>query len=85
MSKRNDLLLVDDILQALYSIAEYTTGMSYVDFANSKITVDAVIRNFEICGEAANYISDEFKLQYPQIEWRKLTDFETDLFIITLE
>jgi len=79
MFKRNDLLLVDDILQSLYSIREYTSGMSYDDFLRSKITVDAVIRNFEICGEASNYISNDFKLLHPDVEWRKLTDFRNRL------
>lgn len=79
MSKRNDFLLVDDILEALRSIKEYTSGLSYDDFINSKITVDAVIRNFEICGEASNYISNDFKLLHPQIQWRKLTDFRNRL------
>lgn len=78
MSKRNDFLL-DDILEALRSIKEYTSGLSYDDFINSKITVDAVIRNFEICGEASNYISNDFKLLHPQIQWRKLTDFRNRL------
>ena len=75
MSKRNDFLLVDDILQSLRSIKEYTSGMGYEDFLNSKITIDAVIRNFEICGEASNYISNNFKHLHPQLEWRKLSDF----------
>jgi uncharacterized protein with HEPN domain len=79
MSKRNDLLLVDDILQSLQSIVEYTTDLSFEEFVISKITIDAVIRNFEICGEASNYLSEEFKLLHPQIEWRKLSDFRNRL------
>lgn len=79
MSKRDDFLLVDDILEALSSVSEYTAGMNYNDFCKSKITIDAVIRNFEICGEASNYISDNFKLSHPQIHWRKLTDFRNRL------
>lgn len=46
MSKSNDFLLADDFLQALNSIKEYTDNMSYEDFINSKITIDAVIRKF---------------------------------------
>ena len=53
--------------------------MSYEDFTNSKITIDAVIRNFEICGEASNYISNDFKNMHPKIEWRKLSDFRNRL------
>jgi uncharacterized protein with HEPN domain len=79
MSKRNDLLLVEDILQSLYSIRQYTEGMSYEDFLKSKITIDAVIRNFEICVKASNYISDHFKTLHPNIKWRKLSDFRSRL------
>ncbi len=53
--------------------------MSYVEFVNSKITIDAVIRNFEICGEVSNYTSDKFMLLHLQIEWRKLADFRNRL------
>ncbi len=67
MFEKNDFLLIDDILQSLRSVREYTSGMNYDDFLDSKITIDAVIRNFEICGEASNYISDNFKLLHPQL------------------
>lgn len=54
--------------------------MGYKDFLNSKITIDAVVRNFEICGEASNYISNNFfKHLHPQVEWRKLSDFRNRL------
>lgn len=42
MFKRIDFLLVDDVLEAQRSIKEYTSGMSYDDFENSKITIDSV-------------------------------------------
>lgn len=70
---------MDDILESLRSILEYTSGLTFEDFVNSKITIDAVIRNFEICGEASNYLSEEFKLLHPEVEWRKLTDFRNRL------
>lgn len=34
-------------------------------------TIDAVIRNFEIIGEASNRIPDDFKTEHPEIEWRE--------------
>ncbi len=46
MSKRDDELLKEDIILAFRSVLDYTKGMSYDDFMNSKITRDAVIRNF---------------------------------------
>ncbi len=85
MSKRDEGLLVEDILQALLAINQYTSGMDYDSFCNSKITIDAVSRNFEICGEASNYLGDEFKDNHPEIEWQKLTDFRNRLIHHTLE
>ena len=75
MSRRDDDLLVNDILECCHSIFTYTKGMSYEDFCNSKITIDAVIRNFEIIGEAAKMISGKLKTSYPLIEFSLMTDF----------
>jgi uncharacterized protein with HEPN domain len=49
--------------------------MSFEDFANDSKTVDAVIRNFEINGEAANRLPDDFKDLYPAIDWYKIRGF----------
>jgi uncharacterized protein with HEPN domain len=37
--------------------------------------VDAVVRNFEIIGEASNRIPDDFKTEHPEIEWRRIIGF----------
>jgi len=75
MSKRDDDLLVNDIIESCHNIFTYTKGMNYADFCNSQITIDAVIRNFEIIGEAARIISDKLKTTYPLIEFTLMTDF----------
>ena len=75
MSKRNPKLLIEDILESSNKILTYTNGMSFEDFANDSKTVDAVIRNFEIIGEAANRLPDDFKDLYPSIDWYKIRDF----------
>lgn len=54
MSKRDTHLLVEDILESAYKIIEYTQDISFEQFSNDSKTTDAVIRNFEIIGEAAN-------------------------------
>ncbi len=53
--------------------------MSYNEFLNNRMCVDAVIRNFEILGEAANHISEDYKTKHQQLEWRKMTDFRNRL------
>ena len=75
MSKRNPKLLIEDILESSNKILTYTNGMSFKDFANDSKTVDAVIRNFEIIGEAANRLPDDFKDLYPAIDWYKIRGF----------
>jgi uncharacterized protein with HEPN domain len=42
-------------------------------------TVDAVIRNFEVLGEASRFISSEIKAKNPFVEWRKIGDFRNIL------
>lgn len=75
MSKSDDDLLINDIRESCINIFTYTNGMDYESFINSKITIDAVVRNFEIIGEASKMVSDELKAQYPLIEFKLMTDF----------
>ncbi|MCE6990982.1 DUF86 domain-containing protein [Dyadobacter sp. CY323] len=75
MSKRNPQLLVADIMESGLKILQYTEGLSFEDFLNDNKTVDAVIRNFEIIGEAANRLPDEFKDLHPEIDWHRIRGF----------
>jgi len=75
MSKRNPELLLKDILVAIEKIKTYTFELSYDDFSKDEKTIDAVIRNFEVIGEAARQLPSEYKEQTPQIVWYKLIGF----------
>lgn len=72
MSKRPTDILLNDILQAMDRIIEYTRGMSLEDFSKDQKSIDAVARNLEIMGEAANRLPDEFKECHSEIEWFKI-------------
>ena len=72
MSKRETTLLLEDIQEAGSKILSFTEGMSYDDFIADDKTIDAVVRNFEIIGEAANRVSEDFKTEHPEIEWRRM-------------
>ena len=61
MSKRDYKLFLEDMLEAVERIEEYTEGYSFEDFINDKKTIDAVVRNLEILGEAARNIPDEIR------------------------
>ncbi|TXC78694.1 HepT-like ribonuclease domain-containing protein [Luteibaculum oceani] len=79
MSKRDNDLLLEDMLEAAEKIEKYTVGYDFDKFSNEDKTIDAVIRNFEIIGEAANRVDPDFKLESPEIEWRKITGFRNRL------
>jgi uncharacterized protein with HEPN domain len=61
--------------EAAEKILKYTKGLSFEDFLTDDKTIDAVVRNFEIIGEASLRIDEDFRLKNPQIEWKKLRGF----------
>lgn len=75
MSKRDTLLLLEDMLQSANKIKLYTKGFDYSKFIEDDKTIDAVVRNFEIIGEAANRIDPDYKLNHPEIEWNRIRGF----------
>lgn len=75
MPKRNDLLLLQDILEAGNKILRYTKNYSFNNFKNDERTTDAVIRNFEIIGEASRNLTKDFTAQHPEISWRELVGY----------
>ena len=75
MSERNSLLLLEDILESAQKIIRYTNELNYEAFLSDDRTVDAVVRNFEIIGEAANRLDQEFKNAHQNIEWNRIRGF----------
>lgn len=75
MSKRETLLLLDDMLQSAKKIKRYTLDLDFNSFLSDDKTIDAVVRNFEIIGEAANRIDDDFRLKHCEIEWKRIRGF----------
>lgn len=75
MSKREPELLLQDIEESINKIKSYTSGMSFEMFQNDDKTIDAVIRNFEVIGEAANRIPDEIKDKFNKVNWHRIRGF----------
>ncbi len=69
---RDYKVYLDDILEAIDKIRTYTAGMSADSFAADNKTLDAVLRNLEVIGEAVKRIPDEIRLQHQQVEWKKI-------------
>src|SRR6056297_2106222 len=75
MSKRDNALLIRDMIESAQKIMSYTKDMTFDSFENDGKTVDAVIRNFEIIEEAANRLTEAYKAENPEIEWDHLRGF----------
>jgi uncharacterized protein with HEPN domain len=75
MSKREPILLLEDIIESIQKIKIYTSGLSLDDFLKDDKTIDAVIRNFEIIGEASNRIPDEIRDKFQLVNWHRIRGF----------
>jgi len=89
MPKRDPDLLVEDILEALRKISLYTAGIGQEEFRQDPKTIDAVIRNLEILGEATRQLPMEFTIQHPAVPWRQIAGLRNrivhEYFAVDLE
>jgi uncharacterized protein with HEPN domain len=69
---RHFRLYLEDIHLSMTRILDYAEGMDLLKFKQSYITVDTVVRNFEMIGEASKNLPDHIKAKYPEIPWRKM-------------
>lgn len=60
------------ILEAISEIESYTNQASFDDFMANSMMLFASIKQLEIIGEAANYLTDELKASSSEVEWRKI-------------
>ena len=69
MQRRDWTLRVHDILEAIARIQRYVAGLSFEEFARDEKTLDAVVRNLEVIGEAARHIPNELEALNPDVPW----------------
>jgi uncharacterized protein with HEPN domain len=63
---------ITDILLCIAKIQRFTKGYSFSDFQGDDKTVDSVLRNLEIIGEAARHVPAEIRAQYPELPWAEM-------------
>ena len=66
---KSDSIYIEHILTSINSIQEYISGLSLETFLEDRKTQDAVVRQFEIIGEATKRISQDFRDHNPDIPW----------------
>ena len=89
MPKRDADLLLEDIETAMARIERYVAGLERYQFLKDEKTVDAVVRNLEIIGEAVRWLPADFKETHGSIPWQKVAGLRNrivhDYFGLDLE
>jgi len=70
--KKEIRIFIEDILESIKKIEEYTRGMSKEEFFRASQVQDAVARRLEIIGEAAKNIPQGFRSKHPKIPWKQI-------------
>ena len=76
---KDDSIYIDHILLSINNILIYTKDISKEDFAKNTLIQDAVIRNFEIIGEATKKISPDFKKVNFEVPWKEMAGMRDKL------
>lgn len=79
MTDHSNNVYLHHIIDSIDLIFEYVDNISLSDFISNQMRIDAVIRNFEIMGEACNRLSPEFKEQHSEIDFRPATNMRNRL------
>lgn len=70
--KRDYKLYLKDILAAMESVEKFVEDLSFEAFKEDDKTASAVVRKFEIIGEATKHIPVELQRKYPDIPWKEM-------------
>lgn len=73
--ERDYLLFLEDIMEAIVKIENYTENMDLDTFSRRSLVQDAVIRNFEVIGEAVKNVPKRVRQNHPQVEWGEAAGF----------
>ena len=69
---RDSSVYLEDILEAIARIRRYTRGLSREAFADDERTLDAVVRNLEVIGEAVKQLPADVRSREPAVAWQKI-------------
>lgn len=70
--EKDDKIYIYHILDSINKIEKYTDSLNVNEFIENDLVQDAVIRNFEIIGEATKSLSNVVRDKYSGIPWKKM-------------
>lgn len=76
---KDNFVYVNNIYEAIQKILDYTLSHNFDDFAKNEWDQSAIVRYFEIIGEATTRLDAKFKNEHAEIEWRDISDFRNFL------
>jgi uncharacterized protein with HEPN domain len=76
---KNAEIFIKDIVTAITAIEKFVAGMSFAQFLEDDKTSSAVIRKFEIIGEAVKNIPDDIRDKYSEIPWKEMAGMRDKL------
>lgn len=79
MSKRELGDYIQDILEAIIDVKEFTKGMKFEDFVRDKKTTNAVVRSLEVIGEATKRIPGRMRKKYSEVPWKRMAGMRDKL------
>jgi uncharacterized protein with HEPN domain len=65
---------IADIIEAIENALDYSAGITFEQFAADRKTIDAVVRNLIVIGEAATHLPEDFIAKHPDLPWREMRD-----------
>ena len=80
--KRRLKLFIEDILNSIKSIEEFSKNLDKDKFSKNNLRQSAIIRQLEIIGEAVKNIPDNFREEHPEVPWKKIAGLR-DIIIHT--
>ena len=69
---RDYRVYLEDVLEAVSKIRQFTAGLTFTDFSQDAKTLDAVTRNLEIIGEAAKHLPEDVRARCQEVDWKKI-------------
>lgn len=75
----DDLVYLRHVRDSLHEVRSFIEGESYESFLESRMLQNAVMRSFEVVGEAAWRVGPEFREAHPDVPWRSMSDFRNKL------
>ncbi len=87
--EKNPAIFLRHIVESIETIESYAAGKTFETFLDALKDQDAVMRRIEIIGEATRNLPDGFKVEHPEIPWKKIAGMRNMLiheyFIVDLK